>query len=374
MEMSRRLTSTVHVVLRRPLVLANHSPLSARLDLPSPCHDVRPLRPPFPPAPHTRLETASLAPTIPSLPRRSTRRRAHRRSRLGRCRLPPSRRTSSTHPESPTAKTDHPVNQGSLVHRAFHFFTMHRADRDHVWPVDTRSHAAAPRSPQWPDTPSHTHWGTQQGLCWPFLSSRIRRQAREIRRSRRTRRRAGAHRQQSVVLHHWQRDGLERGCAEVRMPCFPDGPNALMIRSLTAPSLFSIILISRMLVDAENPSLSHSILLTISQSHNRKYPHQSPLLSSCVYLLLPVFLSYTECTILQSQMATHLESARNTELVMGELGSHANLQYYRTLQCPCQYFHPPPKEPNANHTTKHPKIPWAYQRKLQHRCPSTLAG
>lgn len=60
------------------------------------------------------------------------------------------------------------------------------------------------------------------------------------------------------------------------MPCFPDGPNALMIRFLTAPSLFSIILISRMLVDAENPSLSHSILLTISQSHNRKYPPSIP--------------------------------------------------------------------------------------------------
>jgi hypothetical protein len=154
MEISRRLTSTVHVVLPRPLVPLNHSPLSARIDLPSACHDVRRLRPPFQPA-HTRLETASLAPTTPSLQRRPTRRRAHRRSRLGRCRLPPSRCTSPTRPESPAAKTDHPVDQGSLVHH-------------------TRSRAAAPRSPQWPDTPSHTHWGTQQGLCWPFLSSRIR--------------------------------------------------------------------------------------------------------------------------------------------------------------------------------------------------------
>lgn len=83
--------------------------------------------------------------------------------------------------------------------------------------VDTRSRAATSRSPQWPDTPTHTDWGTQQGLCRPFLSSRIRRQAWEIRRSRRTRRRPGAYRQQSVVLHHWQRDGLERGCAEVRL-------------------------------------------------------------------------------------------------------------------------------------------------------------
>lgn len=96
------------------------------------------------------------------------------------------------------------------------------------------------------------------------------------------------------------------------MSCFR-GANALMTRSPTVPSLFSIILTLKMLVDAENPSLSHSIRTDHFTMHNRKYPHQPPLLSTFAYLplFLPLYPYHTDYSTIAD--ATRLDALRAPE-------------------------------------------------------------
>lgn len=99
----------------------------------------------------------------------------------------------------------------------------------------------------------------------------------------------------------------------------------------TAPSLFSTILISRMLVDAENPSLSHNIHTGNSATHSRKYPTSIPTLT----VFLSLYPYYTHYTVITD--ATRIHAFQGPEILnmFWRSGVFAhNDTYHSTLQCP----------------------------------------
>lgn len=136
-----------------------------------------------------------------------------------------------------------------------------------------------------------------------------------------------------------------------------------------------------MLVDAESPSLSHSIHTddlqpTIASTRINPYSYRFPIHLLLFQSMYPYYTHYCNSRCNASPLNLLWRSGVFAHMLM------YNGAYYSTLQCPCiviRRFHLPQmdhqqNQVHATHTAKRPEIPWACQQKLQHRCPITLAG